>query len=252
MCISCRDARLCVSTYIPDLYLHPMNLDILYEDNHLIAINKSGSDLVQGDDTGDEPLSEKVKAYIKKKLNKPGDAYLGVVHRLDRPVTGVVLFARTSKALSRMNKMFQDKEVRKTYWAVVKELPPEDKQTLHHFLLKDSKKNKSYAFPKKRPGAKEATLTYKLISSTSNYHLLEVDLQTGRHHQIRCQLAKIGCPIRGDLKYGFPRSNPGGGISLHARKIEFMHPVKNEPVTITAAPPADDPLWTEFVNVTGG
>ncbi len=226
-----------------------MDLDILYEDNHLIAVNKTGSDLVQGDQTGDEPLSEKVKEYIKNYYKKPGDVFLGVVHRLDRPVSGVVLFARTSKALTRMNKMFQDKEVHKTYWAVVKELPPQEEQELHHFLLKDSKKNKSYVVPAKRSGAKEAILKYKLISSSANYHLLEVDLQTGRHHQIRCQLAKIGCPIRGDLKYGFPRSNEGGGISLHARKMEFIHPVKKEPVVIIANPPMEDALWREFVNV---
>ena len=225
-------------------------LDILYEDNHLIAVNKTGSDLVQGDETGDEPLSDKVKEYIKEKYNKPGDVFLGVVHRLDRPVTGVVLFARTSKALSRMNKMFQDKEVKKTYWAVVQNLPEEDEATLCHFILKDSIKNKSYAFPKMRPGAKEAILTYRHISSAAKYHLLEVDLQTGRHHQIRCQLAKIGCPIRGDLKYGFSRSNTNGGISLHARRITFLHPVKQEPVEIVAPVPKDDNLWREFANVT--
>ncbi|MGQ1946884.1 RluA family pseudouridine synthase [Geofilum sp. OHC36d9] len=227
-----------------------MNLEILYEDNHLIAVNKTGSDLVQGDDTGDEPLSDKVKAYIKKKYNKPGEVYLGVVHRLDRPVSGVVLFARTSKALGRMNKMFQDKEVKKTYWAVVKELPEEDEATLRHFILKDSKKNKSYAFPKMRSGAKEAILSYKMISSSASFHLLEVDLQTGRHHQIRCQLAKIGCPIRGDLKYGFSRSNPNGGITLHARKIRFNHPVTKEALEIVAPVPRDEKLWKEFANVT--
>jgi 23S rRNA pseudouridine1911/1915/1917 synthase len=227
-----------------------MNLEILYEDNHLIAVNKTGSDLVQGDDTGDEPLSDRVKAYIKKKYNKPGEVYLGVVHRLDRPVSGVVLFARTSKALGRMNKMFQAKEVKKTYWAVVKELPEEDEATLRHFILKDSKKNKSYAFPKMRSGAKEAILSYKLISSSSSFHLLEVDLQTGRHHQIRCQLAKIGCPIRGDLKYGFSRSNPNGGITLHARKVRFNHPVTQEAIEIVAPVPSDEKLWKEFANVT--
>lgn len=227
-----------------------MNLEILYEDNHLIAVNKTGSDLVQGDETGDEPLSEKVKEYIKERYKKPGDVYLGVVHRLDRPVTGVVLFARTSKALTRMNKMFQDKEVKKTYWAVVKELPEEEEATLRHFILKDSKKNKSYAFPKMRLGAKEAILSYRHVSSAAKYHLLEVDLQTGRHHQIRCQLAKIGSPIRGDLKYGFDRSNANGGISLHARRISFLHPVKQEPVEIIAPVPKDDNLWKEFANVT--
>jgi 23S rRNA pseudouridine1911/1915/1917 synthase len=226
-----------------------MKLDILYEDNHLIAINKTGHDLVQGDETGDEPLSDKVKEYLKKKYNKPGDVYLGVAHRLDRPVTGIVLFAKTSKALTRLNKMFQDKEIKKTYWAIVQNLPEEDEATLHHFLLKDSKKNKSHAFPKKRLGAKEGILSYKLISSSSKYHLLEVDLQTGRHHQIRAQLSKINCPIRGDLKYGSPRSNTDGGISLHARCIRFIHPVKLEPVGITAPVPTEDNLWREFANV---
>jgi 23S rRNA pseudouridine1911/1915/1917 synthase len=229
-----------------------MNLQVLYEDNHLIAINKTGSDLVQGDNTGDEPLSEKVKAYLKKKCNKPGDVFLGVVHRLDRPVSGVVLFARTSKALSRMNKMFQEKEVRKTYWAIVKDLPPEDQGELRHFMRKDNIKNKSYALPKMRPGAKEGILKYRLISSSANYHLLEVDLKTGRHHQIRSQMSKIGCPIKGDLKYGFPRSNPDGGISLHARRIEFVHPVKQERVVIEAPTPKDDNLWKEFENVMRG
>ncbi|TCO06808.1 RluA family pseudouridine synthase [Natronoflexus pectinivorans] len=227
-----------------------MKLDILYEDNHLIAVNKTGHDLVQGDDTGDEPLSDKVKAYIKKKYNKPGEVYLGVAHRLDRPVTGVVLFARTSKALSRLNKMFQEKEVKKTYWAIVQNLPEEDEATLKHFMLKDSKKNKSYAFPKMRSGAKEAILHYKMISSSAKYHLLEVNLETGRHHQIRAQLAKIECPIRGDLKYGYPRSNKNGGISLHARKIEFVHPVTKENIMITAPVHSDDNLWKEFGNVT--
>ena len=224
-------------------------LDILYEDNHIIAVNKSGSDIVQGDKTGDQTLSDKVKEYIKKKYNKPGEVFLGVVHRLDRPVSGVVLFARTSKALSRLNKMFQDKEIKKTYWAIVGELPEQDEAQLKHYILKNSEKNKSYAFPKIRSGAKEAILNYRLVSGLKNYYLLEVDLQTGRHHQIRCQLAKIGCPIKGDLKYGFGRSNKGGGISLHARRISFLHPVKKEAVEIIADTPEDEPLWKEFKNV---
>ncbi len=224
-------------------------LDILYEDNHIIAVNKSGSDIVQGDKTGDQTLSDKVKEYIKKKYNKPGDVFLGVVHRLDRPVSGVVLFARTSKALSRLNKMFQDKEIKKTYWAIVGELPELDEAQLKHYILKNSEKNKSYAFPKVRSGAKEAILNYRLVSGLKNYYLLEVDLQTGRHHQIRCQLAKIGCPIKGDLKYGFGRSNKGGGISLHARRISFLHPVKKEAVEIIADTPEEEPLWKEFKNV---
>jgi 23S rRNA pseudouridine1911/1915/1917 synthase len=223
--------------------------EILFEDNHIIAINKTNHDLVQGDQSGDEPLSEMVKAYIKEKYEKPGDVYLGVAHRLDRPVSGIVLFAKTSKALVRLNKMFNAKEVKKTYWAIVKELPPEDEATLIHHILKDSTKNKSAALGKPKLGTKEAELHYKLISSTSHFHLLEVDLKTGRHHQIRAQLAKIGCPIKGDLKYGFPRSNPDGGIGLHARRIEFIHPVKLEKIVIVADPPINDALWREFKNV---
>ena len=224
-------------------------LDILYEDNHIIAVNKSCSDIVQGDKTGDEPLSDKVKAYIKKKYDKPGDVFLGVVHRLDRPVSGVVMFARTSKALSRLNKMFQEKQVKKTYWAVVNKMPPHEEGELRHYILKNSEKNKSYAFPKERPGSKLAILNYKLVSGLLKYYLLEIDLQTGRHHQIRCQLAKIGCSIRGDLKYGFPRSNEDGGISLHSRRVEFIHPIKKEKVVIVANPPSTENLWREFTNV---
>lgn len=222
---------------------------VLYEDNHIIAINKTNSDLVQGDKSGDEPLSDMVKAYIKQKYNKPGDVFLGVVHRLDRPVSGVVLFARTSKAVTRLNKMFLDKEVKKTYWAIVKDLPPQEEDTLVHYMIKDETKNKSKAYDKQKKGTKEAILHYLHVSSSANYHLLEVDLQTGRHHQIRCQLSKIGCPIKGDLKYGFPRSNPDGGIGLHARRIEFEHPVTHEHIVITADPPKNDPLWAEFKNV---
>jgi len=224
-------------------------MEILYEDNHLIAINKRGAYLVQGDNTGDEPLVEMIKEYFKRKYSKVGDVYMGIIHRIDRPVTGVVLFARTSKALERMNKIFQEKEIKKTYWAIVKNLPPEDEGTLTHFVLKDNIKNKSYAYEKKRSGAKEAILKYRLISSSANYHLLEIDLITGRHHQIRCQLAKIGCPIRGDLKYGYPRTNLNGGISLHARKLEFIHPIKQELIKIVAPLPKDDKLWYEFENV---
>lgn len=225
------------------------SLDILYEDNHIIAINKSNSDIVQGDQTGDEPLSEMVKQYIKEKYNKPGEVYLGVVHRLDRPVSGVVLFARTSKALVRLNKMFQEKGVKKTYWAIVKNLPPDEEGELRHYIIKNSEKNRSNVFTKQRSGSKEAILHYRLMSRSSNYYLLEVDLQTGRHHQIRAQLAKIGCPIRGDLKYGYPRSIEGGGINLHARRIEFMHPVKEEKIVIVAKTPKGEPLWNEFSNM---
>jgi 23S rRNA pseudouridine1911/1915/1917 synthase len=221
-------------------------MEILYEDNHIVAVNKKSSDIVQGDKTGDEPLSEKVKSYIKEKYEKPGAVFLGVIHRLDRPVSGAILFARTSKALTRMNNMFSEKEVKKTYWAIVKERPPKDSDTINHYLVRDPKKNKSFAYNKETKNAKLASLSYKLIASSDNYSLLEIDLHTGRHHQIRCQLAKIGCSIKGDLKYGFPRSNPDGGISLHSRKIEFVHPVSKEKVNVIANPPKDS-LWDFFL-----
>lgn len=223
-------------------------LEVLYEDNHIIAVNKKPSDIVQADKTGDTPLSEEVKAYIKKKYNKPGDVYLGVPHRIDRPVSGVVIFARTSKALTRLNKMFQEheKEITKIYWAIVGNLPEEDHAVLTHYLVRDSEKNKSYAYNKPKNGAKEATLEYKMIGSSQRYYLLEVKLYTGRHHQIRCQLAKIGCPIKGDIKYGSPRSNDDGGIGLHARSISFMHPVTQETITVEAKPPLNDSLWKIF------
>lgn len=218
-------------------------MTILYEDNHIIAVNKSTSEIVQGDKTGDEPLSETIKKYIKEKYNKPGDVYLGVTHRLDRPVSGVVLFARTSKALTRLNEMFKTQQVKKTYWAIVKNKPENPAGRLEHFLLRNEKQNKSYAHDKFVPNAKQAALTYKLIGQSDTYCLLEIELETGRHHQIRCQLAKMGCPIKGDLKYGSPRSNPNGGISLHARSVEFIHPVSKELVRITAPVPEDDRLW---------
>lgn len=226
-------------------------MEILFEDNHLIAVNKQVSDLVQADQTGDEVMGDQIKAYLKKKYNKPGDVFLGVVHRLDRPVTGVVVFARTSKALTRMNNLFKEHQVKKTYWAVVRERPQEVEDDLLHYLLRDSKQNKSHAFNRPKNGAKEARLTYRLIGSTNNFYLLEVDLHTGRHHQIRSQLAKIGCPIKGDLKYGFARSNQGGGIHLHARKISFTHPVTKEEVVIVANPPVEDQLWQEFMMQAG-
>ncbi|GHV67779.1 RNA pseudouridine synthase [Bacteroidia bacterium] len=228
-------------------------LEILYEDNHLIAVNKQVSDIVQSDESGEESLSDAVKAYIKKKYNKAGDVFLGVTHRLDRPVSGVVLFARTSKALVRLNQMFQehDKEITKIYWAIISELPPEDKGVLTHYVLRDAQKNKSYAFDKEKKGTKKAVLEYKLISRSQKYYLLEIKLCTGRHHQIRCQLAKIGYPIKGDLKYGAPRSNANGGISLHARSISFLHPVTKEQIAITATPPLNDTLWKEFFNHVG-
>jgi len=225
-----------------------MNIEVLYEDNHIIAVNKRISEIVQADKTGDEPLSEKVKAYIKTKYNKPGEVYLGVPHRIDRPVSGVVLFAKTSKALARLNKMFQehDREITKIYWAITGNLPAEDEATLVHYLVRDTEKNKSFAYTRPKTGAQKATLEYKLLNRARRYYLLEIKLCTGRHHQIRCQLAKIGCPIKGDIKYGYPRSNEGGGISLHAREISLMHPVKQEMITITAPPPLEDNLWKYF------
>ena len=218
-------------------------MTVLYEDNHIIAVNKSSSEIVQGDKTGDQPLSETIKLYLKEKYNKPGDVFLGVTHRLDRPVSGVVLFAKTSKALTRLNEMFRNQEVKKTYWAIVKERPEQPEGRLEHYLVRNEKQNKSIAYEKERSDAKKAALSYKLIAHSDTYYLLEVQLETGRHHQIRCQLAKMGCPIKGDLKYGFPRSNPNGGISLHARSVEFIHPVSKLPISLTAPVPVDDKLW---------
>lgn len=214
-----------------------MQPEILYEDNHIIAVNKRGSDLVQGDRTGDETLDQRIRQYLREKYNKPGEAFLGVVHRLDRPVSGVVLYAKTSKGLSRLSRMFREKEIRKTYWAIVSEIPPEQEGTLKHFLRKNEEQNKSYAWDKPVKGAKEASLAYKIIGRSQNHYLLEVDLHTGRHHQIRCQLAAVGCPVRGDLKYGYKRSNEDGGIDLHARKIEFAHPVTGSAISIMAPLP---------------
>jgi 23S rRNA pseudouridine1911/1915/1917 synthase len=219
--------------------------EILYEDNHIIAVNKRPSDIVQGDKTGDTPLSEHVKAYVKEKYQKPGDVFIGTVHRIDRPVSGIVLFARTSKALARLNQMFQSKEIRKTYWAVVKNKPKEPEGNLIHYLRKNEAKNMSKAFKDEQPGTLRCELDYKLISSSDNYHLLEINPHTGRHHQIRVQLSAMGSPIKGDLKYGFDRSNKDASIHLHARKIELIHPVKKEPLTIIAPPP-DEVLWNEF------
>ena len=221
-------------------------MKILYEDNHIIAVSKTCHEIVQGDKTGDIPLSDMVKAYIKEKYNKPGEVFLGVTHRLDRPTTGVVLFARTSKALTRLNEMFKSHElIKKTYWAIVKERPKELEGELTHWMVRNEKQNKSYAYDKERPNSKKAILRYKLIGHSQNYHLLEVDLQTGRHHQIRCQLAKMGCPIKGDLKYGSPRSNPDGSICLHARRVTFVHPVSKEVIDITAPLPPGN-LWNGF------
>ena len=218
------------------------NLQVLYEDNHLIAINKRAGDIVQGDKTGDKPLSEVVKSYIAEKYNKPGAVYLGVPHRLDRPTSGVILFSRTSKALARLNKIFAERKAEKQYWALVKKAPPKMSGTLVHYLKRNPKQNKSYAHLKKVPDSKKGILHYKLLDNLENYFLLEIDLETGRHHQIRSQLSAIGCPIRGDLKYGFPRSNPNGGIHLHARSLKFIHPVSKEEIAIVAPTP-DDPLW---------
>jgi len=218
-------------------------MTVLYEDNHIIAVNKSTSEIVQGDKTGDQPLSETIKLYLKEKYNKPGDVFLGVTHRLDRPVSGVVLFAKTSKALTRLNEMFRNQEVKKTYWAIVKEKPAQAEGRLENYLIRNEKQNKSVAFDTERSDAKKAALSYRLIAHSDTYYLLEVQLETGRHHQIRCQLAKMGCPIKGDLKYGFPRSNPNGGISLHARSVEFIHPVSKLKISLTAPVPNDDKLW---------
>ena len=217
-------------------------LEILFEDNHLIAINKRIGQLAQGDRTGDISLDQLVKQYIKKKYKKPGDVFLGVIHRLDRPVSGVILYARTSKALIRMNQLFKEQKVQKCYWCIVKDRPHPEEGTLSHYLVKNEDQNKSYAYNKPKTNTKTASLAYRLISSSDRYHLLEVKLHTGRHHQIRCQFAKIGSPIRGDLKYGYPRTNKDASINLHARSLEFIHPVRNDPVRILAPVPSD-PLW---------
>ena len=224
------------------------SINILYEDNHIIAVNKTHHDLVQKDATGDVSLDDKVKQYLKEKYAKPGDVFLGVAHRLDRPVTGVVLFARTTKALTRLAKMFRDSRMKKTYWAIVKNSPPKASDRLEHHLVRNTSQNKSYCSENPKPGSKLAALSYRIIGRSDHYTLLEVDLETGRHHQIRAQLSHIGCPIKGDLKYGFPRSNPDGGISLHAREISFMHPVMKKEITITAGTPEEDGLWQVFAN----
>jgi len=221
------------------------NLQILYEDNHILVINKQVGDIVQGDKTGDKPLSEVVKEYLKDKYNKPGKVFLGVVHRLDRPTSGIVIFSKTSKALVRLNKMLREKTINKTYWAIIKNKPEKEIDTLVHYLKKNPKNNKSTAYKNETEGAKKAVLHYEIIKKLNTYYLLEIDLKTGRHHQIRAQLAAIGSPIKGDLKYGFPRSNKDASISLHARSIEFIHPVKKEIIKIVAPPPANG-LWDMF------
>ena len=209
-------------------------MEVVYEDNHIIVVNKSSSEIVQGDKTGDESLSDTIKQYLKEKYAKPGNVFLGVVHRLDRPVSGLVVFAKTSKALARLNEMFRNGEVKKIYWAIVKQRPEVEEGELVHYLVRNEKQNKSYAYDREVKDSKKAVLHYRLIGCSQNYSLLEVELKTGRHHQIRCQLAKIGCPIKGDLKYGFPRSNPDGSISLVARRISFIHPVSKKPIELTA------------------
>ena len=221
-------------------------MTVVYEDNHIIVVNKTASEIVQGDKTGDTPLSETVKQYLKEKYNKPGNVFLGVTHRLDRPVSGLVVFAKTSKALSRLNDMFRNGEVKKTYWAIVRNRPPAPEGELTHWLVRNEKQNKSYGYDKEVKDSKKAVLCYKTIGHSQNYHLLEVDLKTGRHHQIRCQLAKMGCPIKGDLKYGSPRSNPDGSICLHARRISFIHPVSKESIHIEAPVPGGN-LWNGFI-----
>jgi len=223
------------------------NLQVIYEDNHIIIVNKRAGDIVQGDKTGDKPLSEIVKDYIKDKYNKPGNVYLGVVHRLDRPTTGIVLFSKTSKALPRLNKLFAEKKANKTYWAIVKNAPKTPQNTLINWLKKNPKNNKSTAYPKEVKDSKKAILHYKTLKALDRYFLLEVQLETGRHHQIRSQLSYIGSPIKGDLKYGFDRSNKDASISLHARRLEFIHPVSRESIDITAPLP-NDSVWKACEN----
>jgi len=221
-------------------------MTVLYEDNHLLIVNKACGEIVQVDKTGDLSLEESLKLWLKDKYNKPGNVFLGVTHRLDRPVTGVVIFAKTSKVLPRLNEMFQKGEIHKTYWALVKNQPKQTEGILEHYLVRNEKQNKSYAYDAEKPDSKKAILHYKLIGKSDTYYLLEIDLKTGRHHQIRCQLAKMGCPIKGDLKYGFDRSNKDGGISLHARHIAFVHPVSKVQIDITAPLPTHDPIWQFF------
>ena len=221
-------------------------MTIVYEDNHIIIANKRSSEIVQADKTGDATLADAVKEYIKAKYHKPGNVFLGVVHRLDRPVSGLVVFARTSKALSRLADMVRTRQVHKTYWAIVANRPPHDQGELVHWLVRREQQNKSYAYTREVPGSKQAILDYRLIGQSQRYFLLEVNLHTGRHHQIRCQLAQMGCPIKGDLKYGAPRSNPDGSICLHARKIQFVHPVSSQPIEVVAPVPADR-LWQSFI-----
>ena len=224
-------------------------MDVIYEDNHIIAINKVCGDVVQGDKTGDETVLDKVKHYLKEKYNKPGNVYLGLPHRLDRPTSGILILAKTSKVLPRLNKLFQTKNgMQKVYWAVVDKRPPKYTDTLEHYLRKDQEKNRSYAYTDENPGSKFASLTYRHVASIDRYHLLEIEIHTGRHHQIRVQLRQLNLHIKGDLKYGAPRSNKNKGIHLHARQVKLIHPVRKEPLTIIADPPKD-PVWDEFMKL---
>lgn len=222
-------------------------MTVIYEDNHIIIVSKESGEIVQGDKTGDTPLSETVKQYIKEAYAKPGNVFLGVVHRLDRPVSGLVLFARTSKALPRLNKMFAEGDIHKTYWAIVANTPPQPEGTLVHWLVRNEKQNKSYAYDHEVPNSKRAEFDYKVIRKSDRYCLVEVVLKTGRHHQIRCQLAKMGCPIKGDLKYGAKRSNADGSICLHSRRMEFVHPISKKEIVVEAPVPNDN-LWKSFLN----
>ena len=224
------------------IFSNTSNLQVLYEDNYIIIVNKRVGDIVQGDKTRDKPLSDVVKDFIKAKYNKPGNVYLGVAHRLDRPTTGIVVFAKTSKVLPRLNKLFSEKKIHKTYWAIVKQKPKIEKDTLIHWLKKNPKNNKSSAYIKEINDSKKAILHYEVLRQLNNYVLIEVNLETGRHHQIRSQLSAIGCPIKGDLKYGVDRSNANGGIHLHSRKIEFTHPVSKDEISIIEPTPSD-PIW---------
>ena len=220
-------------------------MKVLYEDNHIIVINKAAGEIVQGDKTGDKSLCDTMKAYIKEKYAKPGNVFIGLPHRLDRPVSGIVVFAKTSKALERLNRMFSEGSVKKIYWALTKGIPNPAEAELESWILRNEKMNKSFSYPKEVKGSKRAILHYKLAAASQNYNLIEVELKTGRHHQIRCQLSSIGCPIKGDLKYGAQRSNPDGSISLHARYIEFVHPVSKQLIAVTAPLPSDR-LWQSF------
>lgn len=226
-------------------------MQVLYEDNHIIIVSKTVNEIVQGDKTGDKTLIDSVKQYIKVKYNKPGDVFLGLTHRLDRPTSGIVVFARTSKALSRLNAMFRDGEIHKTYWAITANHPANDEGTLENFIKKNEKLNKSFIAPTETKEAKKAILNYRILSKSDRYYLWEINLLTGRHHQIRCQLAAINCPIKGDLKYGYPRSNPDGGLSLHARKVEFIHPVSKKEISVIAPVPEGDKLWEYFEQQVG-